>query len=123
MAGDNACLRPSAGEGGDHQNKNREQNPEDEPVQPFNVAGLRGGRMQHVVATGIERLSLCQQMCSKTVCGVHLGCSGTPVIPFGVCSGVEDSAGLIFIWSVRFGDTPLGSRPAIDRTNAAISQA
>ena len=54
-------FAPSAGERGDHQDKNREKNPKNEPVQPFNVAGLRGGRVQDVVATGIESLSLRQQ--------------------------------------------------------------
>ena len=112
----NMCLRAGSDESADHKNKDREENPEGDPVQPFNVAGLRGGRVQHVMATRIEWHSLSQRSSNQTPCRVHFGCSGTPVIPFGVCSGVEDSAGLIFIWSVRFGETPLGSSPAIDRT-------
>src|ERR1051326_901240 len=117
VACDNACLGAGPDESSDHEDKNHEKSPEDKRVQPFNMAGLRGARVQHMMETRIKRHSLSQQAGrSQTQCRVHLGCSGTPVIPVGVCSGVEDSAAFIFIWSGRFGDTPLGSKPAIDRT-------
>jgi hypothetical protein len=54
------CLRAGPDESGDHEDKNREKNPENDPIQPFNVAGLWGGRVQHVVASRIERHSLSQ---------------------------------------------------------------
>ena len=73
MAGDNASLRASAGEGGDHENEDREENPEHDPIQPFNVAGLRGAGCNMLMATGIERMSLSQQMCEQDCVRRSLG--------------------------------------------------
>src|SRR4051812_27766568 len=115
-----ACPR----EAKDHQQENRECDPEDHPVEPLNVAALRGPGMQDEMASRFKRHGLRQQPAGDAAgqqC--HLGCSGWPVIPVGGCFGVENSDGFTFISSLREGDTPFGSRPLIERTYAASSQA
>src|SRR5256885_14064076 len=80
--------------------------------------------MQHMMGSWIQRHHLNQKSPrNEFQSWVHWCCPGIPVMPLGVCSGVEDSAGFMFIWSVRLGDTPLGSNPANERTYAAISHA
>ena len=55
----------------------------------FIMAALRRARMQNVVAARIERHGLGEHPHSCD----HRCCSGDPVIPVGVCGGVEDSDG------------------------------
>jgi hypothetical protein len=62
MASDNACLRARTTESGDHEDKNYENNPKNDPIQPFNVAALWGGCLQDVVASWIKWHSLRQPM-------------------------------------------------------------
>jgi hypothetical protein len=52
---------------------------------------------------------------------VHGRVSGRPVIPVGVCLGIDDSDGFTFISSDREGATSFGNNPLSERTYAAIS--
>ena len=76
------------------QDERYEGNPEDDPIQPLDVAGLRPGGMKTVVLSG-ELREHQRETRSGENCGCdHFGDSGAPVIPVGVCLGMDCSGGL-----------------------------
>src|SRR5436305_1496269 len=114
------------GESENHQHIDDETDEEDQPVEPFNLAALCGNGLQHGVRARIEDWSGLLQHSERRGSGrstdarrefaAHGRVSGFPVMPVGACLGIDDSAGLMLISSVREGATSFGSRPLSERT-------